>query len=145
MTTSETALTQLRLREIATLQVKGVAPETPLKEAAQLLAKAQITGLLVVTNDSGPVGVLTQTDIVRVAGAQAEGLVARLAGTLPGTVEDAMSPVVVSFDMDDRVVEVARLMARDGLHRVFVTEDGVLSGVVSLMDIARAVGELTSG
>ena len=43
------------------------------------------------------------------------------------------------LDIRIDVTEAAAVMQRHGIHRVLVTEDGVLVGIVSAMDIAAAV------
>jgi len=57
------------------------------------------------------------------------------------SVEEIMTPKVFELEADTLVEQAAAYMARADVHRVFVTEQGKLVGVVSSMDILRAVGE----
>jgi len=57
------------------------------------------------------------------------------------TVAEAMTASVVSLPSETPVVEAADVMRRDKIHRVLVMDDGVLKGIVSSLDIAKAVAE----
>ena len=48
---------------------------------------------------------------------------------------DVMTKPVVTVDPQDEIGQVAERMMRDGLHRVPVTQDGKLVGIVSRSDI----------
>lgn len=54
-------------------------------------------------------------------------------------VEEIMTRKLLAVGPDAPVEEAARLMEESGVHRVFVTEDKQIVGVVSALDIARAV------
>lgn len=56
-------------------------------------------------------------------------------------VEEIMTRKLLAVPPDAPVEEAARLMKRSGVHRVFVTEDRRIVGVVSAIDIAHAVAE----
>ena len=53
-------------------------------------------------------------------------------------VAEAMSPVATTFRPSDPVDKAADYMNSTGTHRAVVVEDGVLTGIVSTMDITRA-------
>lgn len=57
------------------------------------------------------------------------------------TVAEAMSRRVVSVGPDTSPRAAARLMTRLELHRLLVLDQGRLCGVLSAMDLVRAVGE----
>jgi CBS domain-containing protein len=57
------------------------------------------------------------------------------------TVADAMSGTVVAFPPTAETREAADAMQREHAHRVLVTEGNRLVGIVSALDIARAVAE----
>ena len=56
------------------------------------------------------------------------------------TVTEAMNEEVFSLRPGDSVKAAARMMAEKGIHRVLVMNDKTLVGIVSALDIARAVG-----
>jgi len=55
------------------------------------------------------------------------------------TVEEVMTRKLLAVRPHSPVEEAARLMSKSGIHRVFVTEDTRIVGVVSAIDIAHAV------
>lgn len=57
------------------------------------------------------------------------------------TVAEAMTRGVRTLPPDASVEEAADLMRREGIHRVLVATDGELAGIVSTLDVARAVAE----
>ena len=58
------------------------------------------------------------------------------------TVGDIMTPVVFEVAEDDTVQQVASAMLNGHIHRVCVTRDGELVGVVSAFDMLRVVRDL---
>jgi CBS domain-containing protein len=57
------------------------------------------------------------------------------------TVAEAMSRRVVSVKPGTSAEAAARLMSRLGIHRLLVLEDGRLAGILSAMDLVRAVAD----
>ena len=55
------------------------------------------------------------------------------------TVEEAMNRDVISVRSSESVRSAATIMAEKGIHRVLVIDKGHLAGIVSALDIARAV------
>lgn len=58
------------------------------------------------------------------------------------TVADAMSTSLTTFGRSEPADNAADYMRRTGAHRAVVVENGNLVGIVSTMDITRAVAEL---
>ena len=52
-----------------------------------------------------------------------------------GTVEDIMEPNPVTVLPDTSVLEVARLLAENRIHRVLVLEKGKLLGIITSLDV----------
>ena len=57
------------------------------------------------------------------------------------TVADAMTPTTCSLPSGASVVEAAEYMRRSAIHRLLVIDDGQLMGIVSTMDITKAVAD----
>lgn len=138
----------MRVAELMTSEVVTVRAETPLREAAALLAEKRISGLPVVDAGGRVVGVLSEGDIVAKAGGATRGN--RLLGWLlepdvdladkirARTVGEAMSAPALTIEADRRVHEAARLMAAEGINRLPVVDDGALVGIVTRADVVRA-------
>lgn len=61
------------------------------------------------------------------------------------SVEEIMNPEVISISPEDSVKAAATIMRRHGIHRVLVMRGKSLSGIITSLDIARAVSEARSG
>jgi CBS domain-containing protein len=119
----------MQLKEIMTPNVEAVSRETSITEAARRMAAHDI-GFLVVIDDGGPVGVLTDRDIVLRVVAEGEDPAAV-------TAEAVMTPHVELLDETSDVEEAARLMRDHQIRRLLVRGDhNRIVGVVSLGDLA---------
>jgi CBS domain-containing protein len=56
-------------------------------------------------------------------------------------VAEVMTRKVVGLEPESSLVAGAQAMASSGIHRVLVIEDGLLLGIVTAMDVVRAVAE----
>jgi len=123
-----------------TSPVHTVRPSDDLREAQRLLDGLSITSLAVVEDDSRLVGVLSQTDLIRVGRRQAGSRHKAALLTLPEmAVSRRMTKEVVTVDLADAVGDAAKRMAKDRLHRVFVEDSGKLVGVLSTKDVMLAI------
>ncbi|MEJ7733447.1 MAG: CBS domain-containing protein [Polyangiaceae bacterium] len=58
----------------------------------------------------------------------------------PGRVEDAMTRVLYAVRADDPLLNAVRLMIQHSIHRALVVhEDGTLAGIITPMDVLRAL------
>jgi CBS domain-containing protein len=57
------------------------------------------------------------------------------------TVAEAMTRTLLTVSPDTELVGAARIMSRHRVHRLLVVDHGALVGVLSSMDLVRAVGE----
>lgn len=71
-------------------------------------------------------------------------------GTAPGlrksllderTVDEVMTRDPIALSPNDSVLEAADIMQTKSIHRVLVVDDGKLVGIVSTLDLARAIAE----
>ena len=125
-------------KEIMHKQVVSVTPEMTLREVAGLFESHEISGAPVVSLEGGLVGVISKTDMV----AQDERDPAepnRRRGPAERRVEQAMTPWCVTMEEDTNVVELAHQMTAKRIHRVVITRDGEICGIVTSLDIVRAL------
>jgi CBS domain-containing protein len=157
-----TTLTQVA-SDVMSSPVKTLPVACPLTDAIQLFTDEGITGAAVVGEDGVPCGVLSMADVVlHVSGFQAPVGVGFEAYAYPGdspihwqnvihrdfaddldqvTVGDVMTDGVLTTTPDASLAAVAREMTENKVHRLFVMEDGTLTGVVSTMDLIAAIAE----
>jgi CBS domain-containing protein len=110
--------------------IATVAPTATLREAAESMM-ANGLGLLVVVGTNGPVGVLSERDIVAAVTEELD-----LAGE---RVRDHASDEIVSVEHDATVADAARAMADAQIRHLAVTRDSAVIGVVSVRDVLRSL------
>ena len=110
--------------------VATVGSTATLRQAADTMA-ADGLGLLVVADANGPVGVLSERDIV-VAIAEELDLDEE-------RVRDHCADDIVSVDEGASVADAARAMADAQIRHLAVTRDGSVVGVVSVRDVLRVL------
>jgi len=128
-------------KDIMTRSVSTLQPEATIREAMEMLDTSHWSGAPVVSGGK-VVGVISMSDVADVLVNVPEPV------TIDGdsllderTVAEAMSRDVVSVLPETPVRTLARIMRERAIHRILVMEDGRLHGIVSAMDIVRAVGE----
>jgi CBS domain-containing protein len=121
----------MQVREVMTPDPAAVAPGDTLQRTAQLMDELNV-GVLPVVEDGRLRGVLTDRDIVvRSTSAGQDPKQARIS--------DAMTDEVRSLPETADVEEAAKLMESVQIRRLPITaEDGRLTGIVSLGDLATA-------
>lgn len=120
----------MKVRDCMTKNVIAVGAEEPVEEAARLMSRYHL-GVLPVRSAGGRLcGMLTDRDVVVrcVAAGKTAGQV---------RVSDIMSTSVLSVSPADDAAHAAQLMARAQLRRLPVAQNGKLSGIVSLADLAK--------
>jgi CBS domain-containing protein len=111
--------------------------ETPLADVAALLSGHRIGGTPVVDASGAVVGVISETDLVRVHAT--DDLWSRWPGL---RVKHLMSTPVVSITAGRSVAEAAQLIESTGVHRLVVVDDDdgtTPVGVLSLGDLVRGM------
>lgn len=147
-------------RDIMTPDVVSVPTTMTVRTLAATFRDNHITGAAVVNTSGKLIGAVSETDIVeRDAQPRVRAVVVRsgpdegrafedlspLAVVEPeeipdkATVADIFSPYVVTANPDTRLEDLAAQMVRHRVHRLFIVEDQKLAGIVSSMDVMRAV------
>lgn len=102
--------------------------------AVRLLVEHNIGGVVVVDED-GVAGILTERDILR--------LTARAPGELETlSVESVMTTDVITVTPDDELHHVMGLMTEHRIRHVPVIEGGKLGGIVTIGDVVNACRQL---
>jgi CBS domain-containing protein len=141
-------------KDIMRKRVITVTPKMTLREVAKLFGDRHISGAPVVGPEGQIIGVISQTDLVRQIRESSAYEISNYHRELEGCVrsngfhyedpdysrvEQVMTPWVISFEADTPVVELARQMLGKHIHRIIITKDGQLCGIVTSVDMLRAL------
>ena len=148
----------VRAKDIMTADLICANEDMSVQELAQLLRDNNITGAPVVDGKGMLVGVVSVSDILlkdevfgeephldsdyqKQAESSDEGLLNDLSLEDVGDqkVRDIMSSAVITAQQDAPVEDLAGVMHSNRIHRVIILEGERLAGIVSTMDILRAV------
>jgi CBS domain-containing protein len=151
---------KITAREIMNRNVISVGEKMDLRDLAKLFLDKGITGAPVVDDAGRLAGVVSQTDLVYYNLTRDDELVlpsdfyqhARVEGqhlpkgfqiedTNTATVADVMTPIVHSVTERASVESIARLMTRSHIHRVIVRRGNEALGVISALDVLRALSK----
>jgi CBS domain-containing protein len=108
------------------------SPEQSAADAIRTMVAAGV-GSVLVTEDHQPVGIFTERDVLRLAGAGADFEHAVL--------RDVMTPNPLTISADDAILAAARLMGARNLRHLPVVEGGYLVGIVSIRDVLAFLAE----
>lgn len=150
-------------KDLMTTDVKTVEADWPIDRVAQFLIDHDISGAPVVDDDQ-LVGVISLTDLARHNSSAGESVSERptayyrhelegqyseedldnlhLAEGDATTVEHVMTPQVYDVNEHTSIQQVAQVMHRGGIHRVFVTEDGEVRGIITALDMLKVVASI---
>ncbi len=125
---------RLLVKDVMTRSIISISPKASITEAARIMGERDIGGVLVI-DESKPVGMLTERDIVRRVVAQ---------GLNPSNtkVEEAMSTPLFFIDADAEISDAARLMATENIRRLPVMDKGKLVGILTTYDILTIAPDL---
>ena len=124
-------------RDLMTSPAECLAPDETLVDAARMFSKYDIGSMPVVDGDT-LVGVLTDRDLV------VEG-VAKNLDLADTQISKIMSRNVVTVQVTDDAMTVAKVLADNQIRRVPVVDGEKVVGVVSQADVALDLDNATAG
>jgi CBS-domain-containing membrane protein len=144
--------TQVPVRNLMTSAVVTIKRDADLHEAARLLSENMISGMPVVDDNNRVIGVISEADILILAGMKKEHTFKDILRNILGEpvsakkggnkVEDVMGFPPITSKADDDIGEVAKILDDRRIKRLPVVDDeGKLIGIISRADIVRAIGK----
>ncbi len=146
--------------EIMTPSIKAVPQSWTMDRLARFLTDNEITGSPVTDDNGDIIGIATLKDITEFRwNASRSGDQPRLTeeeqeearrlrmvifeemGKVPVEVRDIMTPIVLSVDEDTPVRDIANIMMREHLHRIFVTRDSKITGIITTYDMLKLISD----
>ena len=125
------------VESVMTVSPVVISEEEAISAVAELLAGYEISGLPVVDSGDRLVGVISQTDLIRLQGAAIpwtgwHGLIVR----------DLMSWPAQTIEGSASLDDAARQMTATGVHRLIVVDDDLAPvGVISESDLIKEIAD----
>ena len=125
----------MRAKDLMNPEVTTIREDASVSQLCDILQAVHSNGLPVLNAHGELVGIVTEDDV--------------LYGTMgmfekDGTavlVRDIMTSPAVCATEDTDVVELSRMMAGMRIHRIPIVVDGRVAGVVTALDVVRAVAQ----
>jgi predicted transcriptional regulator len=160
----EKSMRNLKAKDIMTKEVLKVRADWSLARLAEFLFENSISGAPVISEDERLLGVVSSTDIISKGTlpendlqsgpheyylhnlerrySQTEISSFSIAGEPIVTVGDIMTPVVFLVNEDSSLKDVADIMIKNRIHRIFVTNDERVVGVISAADMLQVIRDM---
>jgi len=117
-----------------------VAVDAPIEEAERLILDRRVSGLPVIDQDGALLGVVSQTDFMHLADPEVRGLIHHKASGI--RVGEVMSRPPLTVLLTTPLIEAARIMRAEQVHRLVVVDDQQRPlGVLSAMDFVTLYAE----
>src|SRR5262245_56761011 len=123
--------------DVTVKDVITVTESMPLKCVGRMLVEKKITGAPVVNAEGELVGVISETDIIRKT--------TSIGAWSPSTVGQIMTRPAVTVSPDETLQRVCEMMYNRRIHRVVVAEGARIKGILTTMDILRAIATNLGG
>lgn len=136
----------LKVKDLMTRDLLTVAPNTTIREAAELLATEHVSGAPVV-HAGKPLGMISARDLLEFIAALPADPDAVSGGLEHGilddhTVEEAMTRgPLTTVAPDAPANRAAEIMQAEQIHRLPVVENGKLVGIITTTDLVKAVAD----
>jgi len=118
----------VKVHELMSESVVTTEPHVSVDRVRRILQRNKIGAVPVVDSDGQPIGIVSATDLVPSLKADA-------------AVSTIMTEKVYTVPKYDDVSVAARIMRNHGIHRVVVTHEQKVVGVLSAFDLLRLVEE----
>lgn len=116
----------VKVNELMTGSVVTAQPHHTVEHVRKLLEKNKVSAVPVVDSENSPVGVISSTDLVR-----------DLKSGTP--ISNLMTEKVYTVPQYDDVSTAARVMRNHKIHRVIVTHEQKVVGMLSAFDLLKLV------
>ena len=122
----------MQIGGVMRVQLVTASPDQTAAEAIRAMLEAGV-GSVIVSDGSEPVGIFTERDVLKLAGA----------GASFGTVllRDVMTPNPLTVTPDVGILDAAQMMGERNLRHLPVVEGGNLVGIVSIKDVLGFLAE----
>lgn len=128
-----------KISEYMDTAVPTLSPETRIMEAVDFLLRHQVTGAPVVESTGRLVGIITETDLLKLL---TEGI--RGEPPTEATVAEFMTADVITVPPTVDIYYIAGMFLANKFRRLPVVEDGKIVGAITRYDLLRVVRKLSA-
>ncbi|SKA12471.1 BON domain-containing protein [Enhydrobacter aerosaccus] len=143
----------MRAKDVMTIGVVSVLADASVFDAAEILTSEHVSALPVIDDKGRVIGIVSEADLIRRAEIETaphkswlhrwlDDDVTKAADYVRShsrRVRDVMTKNVVTVEEGATLGEIAELMAKHGIKRVPVVQDGVMVGIVSRANLLQAL------
>jgi CBS domain-containing protein len=122
------------VKDIMAVNVVTMTPDASVLEVSKSMAEMDI-GSVIITDKERPVGIITESDIVR-------RVIAEEKDTKTTSASEIMSSPIIHVEPGTGLTEAMRVMAKSNIRRVAVLKNNSLAGIITSRDILRWSPEL---
>ena len=165
MTGTKKEIGEFTVNNVMQREVLAVDADWPLDKLAVFLTDNSISGAPVTDAEGELVGVVSLTDLVRHNSmtdkdtdannthdvylyelerhvSNEELRIFHAQYESPVQVREIMTPMIFKVSEEDSVKDVAETMLKGRIHRVFVTREGKLNGIVTALDMLQVIRDI---
>ena len=116
------------VNQVMSKNVLTAEKSTSLQDAAQEMNRLNV-GCVIVTNESKPIGIVTERDFVTKVAAEGRPLFTEIS--------EVMSSPLITIDPEETIWEASEIMKEKLIHKLPVIENERIVGVITTSDIVR--------
>jgi len=130
----------VKVKEVMKKRVITITPEKTVADAARIMTNNRVGCLIVVKNSDVPKDIITESDVTTVV---AKGLDPKKIKISDLTAKKIKRKIgLIAVKPDDNILDVAKMMVKNGIKRVPVVENGKLKGIIADKEILIISPEL---
>ena len=122
------------VRDIMSVNVVTMPPDATVFEVAESMNKMDI-GSIIITEQDRPLGIITESDIVR-------RVIAEKREPQNTVAREVMTSPIIHVEPGTALTEAMRVMAKSNIRRVAVLKNNSLAGIITSRDLLRWSPEL---
>ena len=128
-----------KIGEFMDAVVPTLSPETQIMQAVDFLLRHRVTGAPVVDSDGRLLGIITETDLLKLV---TEGIQGQ--PPIEATVAEYMTPDVVTVPPTVDIYYVAGIFLNNKFRRLPVVKGGKIVGAITRYDLLRVIRTLSA-
>ncbi|AJW71165.1 CBS domain-containing protein [Nitrosopumilus adriaticus] len=116
------------VNEVMTKTVLTADKSVSIQDAAQKMKELKI-GCVIITEDSKPIGIITERDFVTKVAAEGRPLFTEIS--------EVMSSPLITIEPEETIWEASEIMKEKMIHKLPVKENDEIIGIVTTTDIVK--------